>query len=102
MVTTRPDIAYTVSKLASQASNPAPEHLTAVKRVYRYLAGTSGHCLTCSPSHDHGPTPGLPPNPDLQPARAAWSASAMLIGQDPILKPHIEPRLPVLVGQRAD
>lgn len=48
MVSTRPDIAYTVSKLASYSSNPSPEHLTAVKRVFRYLAGSQRLGLTYS------------------------------------------------------
>ena len=37
---TRPDIAYPVIKLARFASNPAPEHVTAAKRVLRYLKTT--------------------------------------------------------------
>jgi len=37
---TRPDIAYLVIKLARFASNPAPEHVTAAKRVLQYLKAT--------------------------------------------------------------
>lgn len=34
---TMPQLAYTVQKLSQFASNPAPEHATALKRVFRYL-----------------------------------------------------------------
>jgi len=37
---TRPDIAFAVGHLARFAANPGPEHLTATKRVCRYLKGT--------------------------------------------------------------
>ena len=37
---TRPDIAYTVSKLACFNSNPGKVHWTAVKHLFRYLKGT--------------------------------------------------------------
>ena len=37
---TRPDIAYTVSKLACFNSNPGKVHWTAVKQLFRYLKGT--------------------------------------------------------------
>ena len=40
MVQTRPDLAYSVSKLAQFMSNPREEHWTALKRVLRYLQGT--------------------------------------------------------------
>lgn len=40
MLGTRPDIAFAVSKLARFARNPGPYHFVAVKRVFRYLAGT--------------------------------------------------------------
>jgi len=36
----RPDIAYAVSKVSQYSTNPDPTHWTAVKRVFRYLAGT--------------------------------------------------------------
>ena len=39
-ICTRPDIAYAIQCLSQYSSNPGPEHLTAVKRVYRYLKGT--------------------------------------------------------------
>ena len=37
---TRPDITYPIIKLARFVSNPAPEHVTAAKRVLQYLKAT--------------------------------------------------------------
>ena len=37
MIETRFDIAYTVSTVSQYASNPTPEHVTAVKQIFRYL-----------------------------------------------------------------
>jgi transposase InsO family protein len=34
---TMPQLAYSVQKLSQFATNPAPEHITALKRVFRYL-----------------------------------------------------------------
>lgn len=45
-VTTRPDIAHTVSTLSQFNQNPGMTHWTAAKRVLRYLKGTRGHQLT--------------------------------------------------------
>ena len=42
-VSTRPDIAYAVNNLARFNSNPQKEHWTALKRVLRYLKGTTNH-----------------------------------------------------------
>jgi hypothetical protein len=39
-ITTRPDIAHAVQALSQFNTNPGPVHLTAVKRVFRYLCGT--------------------------------------------------------------
>ena len=39
-IATRPDIAYAVAALAKFNSSPTEAHLTAVKRVFRYLKGT--------------------------------------------------------------
>ena len=36
-VISRPDIAYAVSKVGQYMADPKPEHLTAVKRIFRYL-----------------------------------------------------------------
>jgi hypothetical protein len=40
-IATRPDIAYAVAALAKFNSSPTEAHLTAVKRVFRYLKGTA-------------------------------------------------------------
>jgi hypothetical protein len=37
---TRPDIAYAVATVACFGENPGPTHWEAVKRIFRYLAGT--------------------------------------------------------------
>jgi transposase InsO family protein len=39
-ITTRPDISFAVQTLSQFNTNPGPEHLTAAKRVFRYLKGT--------------------------------------------------------------
>ena len=41
MVMTRPDIAFAVSKLGQFAANPSAPHWGALKRLYRYLKGTT-------------------------------------------------------------
>ena len=40
---TRPDIAHTINRLASYTANPSLQHMGALKRVLRYLAGTKGY-----------------------------------------------------------
>jgi Reverse transcriptase (RNA-dependent DNA polymerase)/gag-polypeptide of LTR copia-type/GAG-pre-integrase domain/Integrase core domain len=45
-VRTRPDIAVAVATLAMHVQQPLPEHWDGVKRIMRYLQGTSGHGLT--------------------------------------------------------
>ena len=45
MLGTRPDIAYAVSKVSQYSTNPNPTHWTAVKRIFRYLAGTPNRGL---------------------------------------------------------
>ena len=42
---TRPDITYAVSTVAKFCSKPTKVHFTAVKRILRYLKGTSNHGL---------------------------------------------------------
>lgn len=49
---TRPDIAFAVRALSQFASNPGPEHWTAVKRVFRYLRGTLDHAITYEAQDD--------------------------------------------------
>jgi hypothetical protein len=46
MICTRPDIAFAVNTLAQFASNPAPFHQQAVKRVLQYLRGTIDRRIT--------------------------------------------------------
>jgi hypothetical protein len=43
---TRPDIAYSVIKLARHASNPSLGHITSAKRVLRYLKATKDYGIT--------------------------------------------------------
>lgn len=45
MLGTRPDLAYTVSRLAQFQENPAQEHLAAAIHVLRYLQGTKDYRL---------------------------------------------------------
>jgi len=40
---TRPDITYAVNRLASYTANPSLQHVTAIKRILRYLSGTRSH-----------------------------------------------------------
>ena len=47
MVCTRPDIAHAVGVLSRFMSKPGKEHWTTVKRVFRYLRGTSDYGLCC-------------------------------------------------------
>lgn len=46
MLGSRPDIAYAISKISQYSVNPDPTHWTAVKRIFRYLAGTP-NCGLC-------------------------------------------------------
>ena len=48
----RPDIAYAVSKLSQFNNRPTPEHYQAVKRVMRYLKGTSSLAITYGNNKD--------------------------------------------------
>jgi len=45
MLGSRPDIAYAVAKVSQYSTNPNPAHWSAVKRIFRYLAGTSDRGL---------------------------------------------------------
>jgi hypothetical protein len=45
MVCTRPDIAHAVGFLSKYMSKPGKEHWTTVKRVFRYLRGTTSYGL---------------------------------------------------------
>jgi hypothetical protein len=52
MTRTRPDIAAAVGVLARQVACPTRIHLTAVKRVLRYLKGTSDYGIRIYPTTD--------------------------------------------------
>eukprot|EP00253_Pinus_taeda_P012446 PITA_12446 len=52
MVCTRPDIAHAVGVLSRFTSKPGKEHWTAVKRVFRYLRGTSDYGLCTRKDQD--------------------------------------------------
>jgi len=45
MMCTRPDICYAVGMVSRYQSNPSMEHWKAVKRIMRYLRGTSNYML---------------------------------------------------------
>jgi hypothetical protein len=49
---TRPDIAYSVQRLAQFTQNPKPVHWTAVKRIFRYLKGTRTLGITYEGSNE--------------------------------------------------
>ena len=53
MCMTRPDTAEAVGAVARHVSNPTQQHFMAVKRIFRYLRGTSKFGLTFGPSSDH-------------------------------------------------
>lgn len=40
LMLTRPDISFSVNKVCQFLHSPTPEHLTAVKRILRYLQGS--------------------------------------------------------------
>ena len=46
MLSTRPDLAFSVSVVSRYASNPNPSHWQAVKRIFRYIRGTPSLQLT--------------------------------------------------------
>jgi hypothetical protein len=50
--TTRPDIAYSVSKVARFNQNPGVQHWVAVKRIIRYLVGTRDYGISFSPEKE--------------------------------------------------
>lgn len=51
-VGTRPDIAHSVQRLSQYTTNFSQEHITAVKRVFRYLNGTRTLGIVYGRSHD--------------------------------------------------
>ena len=46
MIGTRPDLAHSVGALSRHTATPGQQHQTALKRVYRYLRGTSEYGIT--------------------------------------------------------
>jgi hypothetical protein len=52
---TRPDITYAVGAVSRYMANPKQSHWTAVKRIFRYLRGTSSYGITFRGSDRHGP-----------------------------------------------
>nr|GEY77706.1 zinc finger, CCHC-type [Tanacetum cinerariifolium] len=46
MTSTRPDIAYVVSRLSRFTSNPSRQHWKAITRVFKYLRGTMNYGLS--------------------------------------------------------
>ena len=48
MLATRPDLAFAVGALSKHAATPGEAHWMALKRVYRYLCGTTDTCLIYS------------------------------------------------------
>jgi hypothetical protein len=54
MIGTRPDIAYTVTKLSQFAANPNQDHLDRARYICRYLLGTSDYALVYNGKSDGG------------------------------------------------
>jgi hypothetical protein len=65
---TRPDITYAISRLSSYTANPTMQHVTALKRVLRYLSGTRSYGITYRDVLDH-------PNQFLGYADAAFASA---------------------------
>ena len=52
-VATRPDITYAVSNVAKFSASPTTQHWTAVKRIMRYLKGTTNLGLVYTPQNNN-------------------------------------------------
>ena len=50
---TRPDIAFTVNRLAAYTANPSLQHVMALKQILWYLAGTINFGITYSKTSNH-------------------------------------------------
>jgi hypothetical protein len=50
---TRPNISFTVNQLAAYTANPSLQHVTALKRILCYLAGTKNLGITYSKTSDN-------------------------------------------------
>jgi hypothetical protein len=55
LVNTRPDLAYVVGYVSRYMEEPREEHLTAVKRILRYIAGTMNWGVTYTPGEGGEP-----------------------------------------------
>ena len=53
LTTSRPDILYIICLCAKFQSDPRESHLTAVKRVFKYLKGTTNLCLCYRKSREY-------------------------------------------------
>ena len=49
---TRPDIAFAVRYVSRFMENPQVEHWIAVKRIFRYLQGTTSHGICFKPGEE--------------------------------------------------
>ena len=52
MMCTRPDICYVVGLVSRYQSNPSQKHWMTVKRILRYLKGTSNYMLCYQGKND--------------------------------------------------
>jgi hypothetical protein len=50
---TRPNISFTMNQLAAYTANPSLQHITALKQILHYLAGTKNLCITYSKTSDN-------------------------------------------------
>src|SRR6267378_2865360 len=50
---TRPDIAYAINKLTTYTTNPSLQHISILKHILCYLAGTKNLSITYSENPDH-------------------------------------------------
>ena len=51
MIETRPDLAFAISQVSQFSHNPGPRHFTAIKRIFRYIAGTLDYGITYGGNH---------------------------------------------------
>jgi hypothetical protein len=73
MITCRPELSFPVVKLSQFSTHPAALHHQAVKRVFKYLAGTLDHGLTYWRPSSHPELPSISP-----PSRLAHPADQHL------------------------
>jgi hypothetical protein len=45
LVHTRPELSFAVGVVSRHSANPGPQHFTAVRRIFRYIKGTTHHGL---------------------------------------------------------